>query len=601
MILTALCELYDNLILDPESGVAQPNYSSVPCSYAVELSRNGDYNGIITLVENNQRVMMRVPEQAGRQGKYPPPYFLCDNAKYLLGVDYDKKEKKLIPIPERLRSAYDAYQKIIGSSEDAGLKAVIAFLKNRVDGIPLDIPADHPVYQSGNIVFRLADEKGYIHERSEAKNVWENYCNPASISSEESGQCLITGLSGQSIARLHNKIKAKNASMGGCPIVSFNIDSALSYGKTQSYNAPVSEKAMFEYTTALNYLTENTKSHVRMGNTTVVFWTGQNTTGKANTLLSALLGGLYPIEKDTQDALTLTELRDILQKVRAGLTVNDPDFSVKTYILGMEPNAGRMCIRFWYEDTLENFILKLGEHSENMSLINSEKYGAGLISINAILESMTRTGTTKWWESLPATYESSLFRAILSGGLYPASVYSTMLMRIRSESGQNTGTGSNKKLEENKLKRAFCIRVGYLKAYLRRYYQKQNMTEKMEELTVSLNQKSTDTAYSLGRLFAVMEALQQKANGTSTIRSRYFASASANPKLVFPTLLNLSQHHIAKIDGRYYDKQMEAILSGVTEFPAAFNLEDQGKFVLGYYHQREFIYTKKEDKELQEA
>ena len=118
---------------------------------------------------------------------------------------------------------------------------------------------------------------------------------------------------------------------------------------------------------------------------------------------------------------------------------------------------------------------------------------------------------------------------------------------------------------------------------------------------MSLNQKSTDTAYSLGRLFAVMEALQQKANGTATIRSRYFASASANPKLVFPTLLNLSQHHIAKIDGRYYDKQMEAILSGVTEFPAAFNLEDQGKFVLGYYHQREFIYTKKEDKELQEA
>lgn len=587
MILTALCELYDNLILDPESGVAQPNYSSVPGSYAVELSRNGDFNGIITLVENKQRVMMSVPEQAGRSGKNPPPYFLCDNAKYLLGAEYDKKEKKLIPIPDRLRSAYDAYQTIIGLSEDVGLKAVIAFLKNRVDGLPLDIPADHPIYQSGNIVFRLTDEKGYIHERSEAKNVWERYCN-ASASSEERGQCLVTGLLNQPLAKTHTQLKGvADANTTGCVIVGFNFPSVTSYGKTQSYNAPVSEKAMFAYTTALNFLLSKNDSRIQIGDTTVVFWTDRKEDSKALSLISALLGADAPKDADTSDRLTEQQISDILKKVRSGQAVNDPEFKVKTYILGLAPNVARASIRFWYEDTLENFIVKTGEHAENMNVVKSAKLKSRIVSIGDILRSITVKSSKKWWENVPSSYETALFRAIISGDMYPTSVYSAVLMRIRAEAGDDYGID--------------YIRVGYLKAYLRRYYQKQNMTEKMEELTVSLNQKSTDTAYSLGRLFAVMEALQQKANGTATIRSRYFASASANPKLVFPTLLNLSQHHIAKIDGRYYDKQMEAILSGVTEFPAAFNLEDQGKFVLGYYHQREFIYTKKEDKELQEA
>ncbi|MDO9522413.1 MAG: type I-C CRISPR-associated protein Cas8c/Csd1 [Methanocorpusculum sp.] len=587
MILSALCALYDNLVMDPRSGVAQPNYSSVPCSYAIELSRNGEFKGIITLVENKQRVMMRVPEQAGRSGKNPPPYFLCDNAKYLLGADYDKKEKKLIAMPDRLRSAYDTYQKIIDLSEDAGLKAVIAFLKNRVDDLPLDIPADHPIYQSGNIVFRLTDEKGYIHDHPEAKEVWETYCN-ASSCSEERGQCLVTGLLNQPLAKTHTMLKGvADANTTGCVIVGFNFPSVTSYGKTQSYNAPVSEKAMFAYTTALNYLLSKNDRRIQIGDTTVVFWTDGKEDGKALSLISVLLGADAPKDADISDTSTEIQILDILKKVRSGQAVNDPEFKVKTYILGLAPNVARASIRFWYEDTLENFILKTGEHTENMDVVKSAKLKPRLVSIGDILRSITVKSSKKWWENVPSSYETALFRAVISGDMYPTSVYSAVLMRIRAEAGDDYGID--------------YIRVGYLKAYLRRYYQKQNMTEKMEELTVSLNQKSIDTAYSLGRLFAVMEALQQKANGTSTIRSRYFASASANPKLVFPTLLNLSQHHIAKIDGRYYDKQMEAILSNVTEFPAAFNLEDQGKFVLGYYHQREFIYTKKEDKELQEA
>ena len=168
------------------------------------------------------------------------------------------------------------------------------------------------------------------------------------------------------------------------------------------------------------------------------------------------------------------------------------------YILGLAPNT-RASIRFWYEDTLENFILKTGEHAENMDVVESAKLKPRLVSIGDILRSITVKSSEKWWENVPSCYETALFRAVISGDMYHTSVYSAVLMRIRAEAGDDYGID--------------YIRVGYLKAYLRRYYQKQNMTEKMEELTVSLNQKSTATAYSLGRLFAVMEALQQKANG----------------------------------------------------------------------------------------
>lgn len=162
------------------------------------------------------------------------------------------------------------------------------------------------------------------------------------------------------------------------------------------------------------------------------------------------------------------------------------------------------------------------------------------------------------------------------------SVYTAVLVRIRAEAGKEYSIDA--------------VRAGYLKAVLRRNYYH-------EELSMSLDLSSTNPAYLLGNLFAVLELLQKSANGSSNIRSRYFASASVNPKLVFPSLLNLAQHHIVKDDqySGWYDRQIQNLLGRITEFPAYLSLEDQGMFVLGYYHQREYNYLKKEDKEKLEA
>ncbi|MDO5844996.1 MAG: type I-C CRISPR-associated protein Cas8c/Csd1 [Methanocorpusculum sp.] len=583
MILSALCELYDNLLKNPDAQISLMNYSRIPCSFAIVINKNGEYQNVIQLTEGKEKMNLIVPEQKVRSRNIYP-YFLCDNSKYLLG--YGWKDSIFVSFPDYVNATVKKHREIIGDSNDVGLKAVLLYLEKIQNGDFPDIPKDDTVYKSGNIVFRLSDELGYIHDRTEAKIVWEKSLNKSVSKDTEIGQCLITGDMNQPIENVHNKIKVKNAKMGGCPIVSFNINSAESYRKEQSLNAPVSKTAMFKYTTALNYLIADKRSNYRIGNTTIVFWTDNSDIPNANSLLWASLGLKNSDNQDTRDYDAEKELHDILKKVRTGQKINDPYFKSKTYIVGIEPNAGRMCVRFWYVNTLETFIRKTGEHAENMALVNTEKYGSGFTSIPAILESITRTGTKNPLDSVPATYEMSLFSAILYGGQYPISVYTNVLMRIRAEAGQK----AENKLDEYKQRRAFCVRTGFLKAVLIRNFH-------AEELTVSLNEKSTDTAYNLGRLFAVMEALQAKANGTSTIRSRYFASASVNPKLVFPSLLNLAQHHVAKAEmGGYFDKMMEKILSNVSDFPANLSLEEQGKFVLGYYHQREFIYTKKEDR-----
>ena len=579
----SLCGLYENLAKNPESGVALPDYSTVACSYVITISPAGEFIGIARAGNGKKRTLLTVPEQKGRTGPIPPPYFLCDNAKYLLGKGYDNAAKKNIPTPERVLSSLAFHRKIIGSSDDAGLCAVLAFLKNRAAGVPIDILDDDLVYRGGSIVFRLRNAKNCIHDRAAAYKVWEDFCDSA-LSPELRGQCLVTGKFNQPIAQVHTPLKGvADANKTGSALVSFNLGSAESYGKSQGYNAPVSKKAMFMYTTALNHLLSDAKSRIRIGDTTVVFWTERSGENRDSSLISALLGSEIPPDADSPGGFSRQEIDEIMKKVRSGNAAGDPYFQVKICILGLAPNAARISVRFWYEDTLENFIRNMGEHAENMQVIQSGKISPRVVSMGDILRCITVKSNKKWWEMVPSSYETALFGAIVSGDPYPSSVCAAVLMRIRAEAGDEFGIDS--------------IRAGYLKAYLLRYYQKRNLTEKMKVVCVSLNQDSIDTAYSLGRLFAVIEALQQNVNGKATIRARYFASASANPKLVFPKLLDVAQHLIAKTAGKYFDNQIEAVLSGIKEFPAALNLENQGKFVLGYYHQREYIYTKKEDKE----
>ena len=122
---------------------------------------------------------------------------------------------------------------------------------------------------------------------------------------------------------------------------------------------------------------------------------------------------------------------------------------------------------------------------------------------------------------------------------------------------------------------------------------------------MSLNEATNNTAYLLGRLFAILEVLQKNANPgiNATIKDRYFSSACATPASVFPTLLKLAQNHLKKLEGKkwFYEKKISEIfekLDGVS-MPNNLTLEEQGIFIIGYYHQNNDFYKKAEDKETQ--
>lgn len=173
-----------------------------------------------------------------------------------------------------------------------------------------------------------------------------------------------------------------------------------------------------------------------------------------------------------------------------------------------------------------------------------------------------------------------VLRSVLTDTCYPAQLLNGVTLRIRAEREITRG------------------RAAILKAY---YLKNPHPDVPKEVLTVSLNPDCTDSAYVLGRLFSVLEAIQSAANPgiNATIKDKYFNSASSTPSHVFPTLINLAQKHLRKLDKGLsisYGRQLTALMGKLEEaFPDRMNLPQQGAFQLGYYHQTQARYQKKEE------
>lgn len=591
MIIQALCEHYQRLLEDEHSGVSSPGYSRARVSFAAVLTPSGELVNLIDLreLEGKKPVarLMTVPEQVKRSAGVAAN-FLCDNCMYVLGLERaggnDKKE--------RVKQAFEAFtelhKKVLGELNDPGAEAVLAFLQKwdpeQAAAHQIISPLLDEVTGGGNIVFRLQGDDGYIHERFAVADAWQSYKYCADH--ESLGQCLVSGEISP-IARLHPSIKGvAGAQSSGASIVSYNLDAFTSYGKEQSYNASISENAAFAYTTALNYLLSDRKHRIRIGDTTMVFW-AERSTGLEEDLLSALF---FPTDEEAEkkhenatqivrDPQTVQLLRDIFSRIRAGKPVTENLTGVDSegtfYILGLAPNASRLAVRFWHVDQYGSFLDKISLHYRDLALVRNEKYDPEFISISRILKETAPLGDTN---RIPPLLGGVLMRAILTGMPYPQALFNTIISRIRAEHKVN------------------YVRAAMLKAILTRrsrYYQKHGEVK----ITMSLDEQNTNTAYRLGRLFALLEKVQEDVNPglNATIKDRYFGAASAAPASVFPLLLRLAQHHIAKSEySRFMDKRIQDVVSTVTAFPRHLNLDEQGLFVLGYYHQRQALFTKKE-------
>lgn len=593
MILQALVRCYEALTERGE--LEKPGWSPVKVSWGLELTADGQVRSLLMMGDTNAKgkqvpQAMKLPDPVKRSSGVSAN-FLSDNSAYMLGIDAKGK-------PERTRECFAAcahkHQAILKDVQHPAAKAILHFF----DTWQPENAAQHPAIQpyldallkSGNIVFVTQDADGALQlaqDVPEIRRAWdESY---AKTEDAVMGRCLVTGEEGP-IAILHPSIKGvMGAQSSGASLVSFNASAFESYGKEdardkqgQGRNAPVGKYAAFAYGAALNYMIQQDKFHGRLGDTTLVFWAEG-----AESAYNNVFASMTEFGSADKNEITQKELSGVLTALSQGHTVNWDQVTLnpgnRFYVLGLAPNASRLSVRFFLQNSFGAFVAQYQKHQERMKIVPLD--GRENLSLWRLLKETVNPNSRD--KAAQPQLVGDMLRAVLTGSLYPSSLFTQTEIRLRAE----------RDLTREK--------AAIIKGYLLRNaveQQKENTHRYEEVLNVELNEQTTYLPYRLGRLFAVLETVQQRANPgiNTTIKDRYFNSACATPGLVFPTLLRLAQSHLSKIGGGsevYYDKMISELLSDVAQsYPTRLSLQDQGVFQLGYYHQKQKLFTKKEEK-----
>jgi CRISPR-associated protein Csd1 len=593
-MLASLKGCYDRLAEDDTSGIAPLGYSEENISFALVLSPAGTLVGQPTdlRIQSGKRLAPRrmlVPQSFKRPGIMPRSFFLWDKVSYALGVGEKPKgrtgEEHRKRLADEHRSFVDLHTRTLADTDDEGLRALLAFLHRWAPEQIDTLDHKEDFLQNPNLVFQLDGERRFMHQRPAAHALWARTLAGAA---GREGLCLVSGAHGP-LARLHPSIKGvRGAQSSGASIVSFNLDAFTSYGKDQGENAPVSEAAAFAYTTALNHLLRpGSRNRVQIADASTVFW-AENLAPAEEALVWSFFEPPAEGEADANqgearfDPGEAAKLRDVLNQVAKGRPLKEaaPNLREDTrfFVVGLAPNAARIAIRFWHTDDLGHLAERFGEHYRDLMIEPAPWRG----TLPAIWRLLYETAVQRRAENVPAHLAGEVMRAILTGNRYPRALLAAVIMRMRADGAING------------LRTAIC------KACLARDFRKG--IEK-EDVPMGLNRDEPDPAYRLGRLFGVLESVQRAALGNlnATIRDRYYGAASATPAAVFPMLLRTATHHIAglrkgkgadwvKKPGQaagWYDWEIGQILAGFEQkFPKSFRLEDQGRFAIGYYHQR---------------
>ena len=551
MILQALTRYYEDLLSRGE--IAAPGWSPAKISFALYLDENGELTQVVPTMEEVPKGKKTVLQPQSKP--LPAPVkrasniasnFLWDNSSYLLGIDQKGK-------PERSRECFAAAAKlhhtVLDGIDSPNARAILAFF----DTWKPEHAAEHPalirqlddVTAGGNLVFRVDGRK--VEKDTAICEAWQRYRDGG-----ESGvkmQCLVTGKDDE-IAAVHPSVKGvRDAQSSGAALVSFNAPAFCSYGREQNYNAPVGKYAAFAYTAALNHLLADSDHVQHIGDTTVVCWAEGAEDIYQSFGMAALFGGEVP-------GLSDNDLRAALKRLANGLPCDDlgVDPNRPFYILGLAPNAARLSVRFFLRDSFGKLMENVNAHYARLEIAGA-KYS--ILPLWALLNATVRD----FKKQVPSPVVSgATLRAVFSGTPYPVSLMEAVLLRIRAERDITWGKA----------------------AIIKSYYLKNPHEDCPKEvLTVSLNEASTNPAYTLGRLFSVYEAVQQAANPgiNATIKDKYFNSAAAMPASIFPVLNNLCQKHLRKLDARqrvYYDKQIMKLKGVLNEnYPARMTLAQQ--------------------------
>ncbi|MEN1680224.1 MAG: type I-C CRISPR-associated protein Cas8c/Csd1 [Planctomycetota bacterium] len=566
MLLHALNRYYERLAADPESGVAPFGYSRQQIGFVVVLELDGTLHAIEDARREDAKgklknIQLVVPGNAKPPGIAINPCFLWDNPAYALGYKPDD------PKPERTREAIEAFRARHLEAEkeidDESFSAVCRFLESWE---PATATNHSTLVESttGFGVFQIRNKTEYVHNRPAVRQWWDQQVDQ--LEAGELGQCLVTGEQAP-IARLHEpKIKGVwGGQSAGALLVSFNCEAFESYGKNKKrggLNAPVAERVAFQYTTALNRLLDPAANRrLSIGDTTVTYWTEKPTPAEAE------MAAIFGASSAPEDEAEKNRIEAVLTKIARGQYPGEfgpPD--TPFYMLGLSPNAARISVRFWHESTLGGFVETVGRHFADLEIVRGPKDQPHPPPWRLLRE------TVRDARDIPDLLEGALMRAIITGANYPQMFYAALLRRIQAD---------------REIRHA---RAAAIKAFLSRNYQ--------VELTMALNPDHPDQAYHLGRLFAELEKTQEDAlpGINDTIKDRYFGAASATPGSVFPRIIRMNQHHLGKLkrgSRTYHERRIQEIAGRVEGFPSHLSMKQQGLFAIGYYHQRQDIFTKK--------
>lgn len=584
MILQALKEYYDRKL--NEGLIAQDGWIKGGIDFLLDLDFDGKIIDISDLRELEGKKKISHPIDVPNIGKQALKHtnsgkdanLLWDNASFVFGLG-DKGNL-------RLQSMIEAIEKWIGETSDAGIIAVRKFLEKGLENRShFDLALSHPEYgellREGNakISFSISQMsyKVVFHSPVVANALKRIGGQNAEMGDGSAkGVCLVTGNEDVAIELTHPVTKGVwGAQSSGACIVSFNKDAFNSYGKTQSLNAPVSKIVASQYGKALNTMLDSKRQCIHIGDASTVFWSA-----KESSFESDFSSFFKEPEKDNPDE-GAQKVKALFESVNSGAYYED-EGSTRFYILGLAPNAARISVRFWQVGTISEFATRIKQYFVDFSIVKPPKEP----EYYSIWRILVNTATQDKSENIPPNLAGDFMRSILNGTPYPATLLQAALRRIRSDT-------------ENRVK---PIRAALIKAYLNRYH-RFNPNINQREINMELDISQPSTGYQLGRLFATLEKIQEEANPgiNATIRERFYGAACATPVTVFTNLLRLKNHHLAKIENRgrviNFERLLGEIMSNLKDFPAHLDLHEQGRFAIGYYHQRQEFFAKREDNE----
>ena len=568
MILKALFDYYNRCDNLPAKGMEEKEIG-----FLIVLSPDGHFLRFedCRTGKDHARIYL-VKKHVGRSSAAVANY-LYDNSAYVLGYSEKSNGKEQLyfdTFKAKVESIADAYP------DNKDITAISCFYKNSRESI-LGLVSQDVLWEDikknlskkySTFSFRIEGDMKIVAEKKEILQLEACEDEPRADS-----LCLVSGKHGPSVdTTTATMIPGSQAT---AKLVAFQVNSGYdSYGKTKCGNAPISEEAEFAYTTALNsMLQKGSRNKFLLATRTFVFWASNNNDASKETeeSLFELLG--FSEDANDDPNAKIMKVRRVFESIYSGMLKTGLDD--KFYILGLAPNSARIAVVYWSETTLKDFAEKILCHFNDMEIHDTRKDKKPYMGIREIISSVTLGG--KMSDATPNLPEA-VVKSIFQGLPYPQTLYSACLRRIRAE------------------QKLTITRAAIIKAYLNR------QSNNNKRIDIMLDKDNNNQGYLCGRLFAVLDKIQEDANNISSIRERYMNAASATPSAVFATILNLSVHHSDKLDeGRriYFERLKQEILDKVSAkgFPTHLDLQDQGRFFVGYYHQRQDFFTSKKEQQ----